>query len=113
KAFEVKEKNVRVVLEKVPGSNAKILRTLVDQVRDKLKDRVIVVLASEIEGKASICVGISKDLLGAYDASKLIQPLAEIVGGTGGGRQDFAQAGGPSPEKLDESFAKFRDWLRS
>jgi alanyl-tRNA synthetase len=113
RAVEVKEKNVRLVVEKVPGSNPKILRTLVDQIRDKLKDRTIVVLASEIEGKISICVGITKDLVGEMDAAKLIQPLAQGVGGTGGGKPDFAQAGGTQPERLDESLAKFKDWLRT
>jgi alanyl-tRNA synthetase len=111
RAVEVKGKNVMLVMEKVAESGPKILRTLVDQIRDKLKDRTIVVLGSEVEGKASICVGLTKDLVGKYDAAKLIQPLAQVVGGTGGGRPDFAQAGGPKPELLDQSFSQFREWL--
>lgn len=104
----VKIKDLKLVAEMVPSANPKILRTLVDQIRDKLKDRVIVVLATEADGKASICVGITKDLIGTYDASKLIQPLAKEVGGTGGGRPDFSQAGGTEPAKIKQALEKFK-----
>ncbi len=84
----------KVVAEKVANVDPKILRTLVDQVRDKLKDKTIILLACEADGKASLCLGLSKDLVPRLDAGQLIRPIATTIGGTGGGRNDFAQAGG-------------------
>jgi alanyl-tRNA synthetase len=111
KKFAVNE--LQVVLETVPSVNAKVLRTLVDQARDKLKERAIVVLASESEGKVALCMGLTKDLLEKLDAGKLIQPLAKDLGGTGGGRADFAQAGGTRADRVGEAFANFKEWLKT
>jgi len=111
KAIDLPGKKLKLVIEKVPDAGAKILRTLVDQVRDKLSSRTIVVLASVADGKLALCVGLTKDLVGEFDAGKLIQPLAAEVGGTGGGRADFAQAGGSNAAALDGAFAKFRQQL--
>ncbi len=108
KAFEVPNKGIKAVVEVVEADNPKVLRALVDQVRDKLKEKVIVVLAAKVDGRVSLCVGISKDLVGKFDASKLIQPLATGLGGTGGGKADFAQAGGSRPEVLNEVLNQFR-----
>lgn len=108
KAFSIASKGIKAVVEIVEAPNPKILRALVDQIRDKLKEKVIVVLAATVEGKVALCVGVSKDLVGQYDASKLIQPLALNLGGTGGGKPDFAQAGGSKPEALLETLNQFR-----
>ncbi|MBI3293191.1 MAG: alanine--tRNA ligase [Deltaproteobacteria bacterium] len=105
---KVTVRDLQVVIERVPGANPGVLRTLADQIRDKLKERVLVVLASENEGKVSLCVGLSKDLVGRLDAGKMIKPLAQAVGGTGGGRPDFAQAGGSNPGGIESAFAQFR-----
>ena len=105
--------DIQIVREKLPDIDPKILRTLVDQVRDKLKDRTIVFLASESDGKAFLVVGLSKDLVGRWDAAKIIQPLAEEVGGKGGGRGDFAQAGGSNPAGLSKAFEKFDAWIQA
>jgi len=104
---------LQLVLEQVPSVNPKILRTLVDQVRDKLKERTVVVLASEVEGKLGLCVGLSADLVGRFSASTLIQPIAKAIGGTGGGKPDFAQAGGTQPENLAKAFEDFKAWLQT
>ncbi len=103
---------LQLVMEQVPSVNPKILRTLVDQVRDKLKDKAVVVLASESEGRVSLVVGLTSDLTGKFNASSLIQPLAKEVGGTGGGKPDFAQAGGTMPDKITSAFEKFLQFLQ-
>jgi alanyl-tRNA synthetase len=101
----------RLVMESLPAVNPKVLRTLVDQVRDKLKTGSVVVLASSNDGKVSLCLGLTSDLTSKYNASALIQPLAKGLGGTGGGKPDFAQAGGADPARIEGAFAEFRTWL--
>ncbi len=111
KAITIASKGIKVVVEVVEADNPKILRALVDQIRDKLKEKVIVVLGAIKDGKVSLCVGVSKDLVGQYDSGKLIQPLALALGGTGGGKADFAQAGGSKPEALAETLNQFKKAL--
>ena len=103
--------DIQVVMDRVTEGNAKILRTLVDQVRDKLPKKTMVLLASGSEDKATLCLGLTKDIADKYNAKELIQPLAKEVGGTGGGRPDFAQAGGSKPENINKVFELFHQWL--
>ncbi len=103
--------SLQLVMEQVPSVNPKILRTLIDQVRDKLKERTVVVLATEAEGRVSVCVGLTADLVGKLNAGNLIRPLVAELGGTGGGKPDFAQGGGTQPDKIPAAFAKFKDQL--
>jgi alanyl-tRNA synthetase len=58
-----------------------------------------------------VCLGLSKDLVDRLDADKLVQSVAADLGGTGGGKKDFAQAGGPAPEKLGDAFTRFAERL--
>ncbi|MFM8316708.1 MAG: alanine--tRNA ligase, partial [Deltaproteobacteria bacterium] len=108
-----KIRDIQFVLEQIPSGDAKILRALVDQFRDKLKEKTIVVLASQADGKVSLCVGLTKDLVDRYDAGKIVKELAPEVGGSGGGRADFAQAGGTNPAGIPAAFSKFRSWLEA
>jgi alanyl-tRNA synthetase len=101
----------RLVAEVVADVDAKALRTLVDQVRDKLGERAVVLLGTTVGGKAMVCLGLSKDLVDRLDAGKLVQSVAADLGGTGGGKKDFAQAGGPAPEKLGDAFTRFAERL--
>jgi alanyl-tRNA synthetase len=78
------------------------LRELAEKLRDKLGDSVVLV-ASEHEGKAQLVLTVAKPLLGRYKAGELIKGVAQIVGGSGGGRPDMAQAGGTDPSKLDQA----------
>jgi alanyl-tRNA synthetase len=64
------------------------------------------VLGAVEEGKVRLVAGVTKDLTSSLDAGRLIRPLAEQVGGRGGGREDFAQAGGSEAGKLDEALAR-------
>jgi alanyl-tRNA synthetase len=79
------------------------LRELAEKLRDKLGDSVVLV-ASEHEGKAQLVLTVAKPLLGRFKAGELIRGVAQIVGGSGGGRPDMAQAGGTEPAKLDEAI---------
>ncbi len=92
---------IQVVAREVPGAAVKELRGLADSMRDKLGSGVVV-LASRGEGKVGVVVTVSKDLIGRVHAGKMVAELAAVVGGRGGGRADFAQAGGKQPEQLPE-----------
>ncbi len=90
---------------RVDGVEGKQLRTLVDELRQKLGSGVVLV-AAEKEGGVTLALGVTKDLVDRFKAGALISELAGIVGGKGGGRPDFAQAGGKDASKLDEAFAR-------
>ncbi|MBX3126788.1 MAG: alanine--tRNA ligase [Polyangiaceae bacterium] len=79
------------------------LRELAEQLRDKLGESVVLV-GSEAEGKAQLVLTVAKTLTGRFKAGELIRPVAAIVGGSGGGRPDLAQAGGTDPDRLDEAI---------
>ena len=64
------------------------------------------VLAAPAEGRVSLALGVTKDLVGRYRAGDLVREVAAVVGGKGGGRPDFAQAGGNDPSRIDAAFAK-------
>jgi alanyl-tRNA synthetase len=80
------------------------LRTIADQIRNQVKSG-IVVLASAGEGKVHIIVAVTPDLTSRIKAGQIVKDLAPIVGGAGGGRPDFAEAGGKHPEKIAEMLA--------
>jgi alanyl-tRNA synthetase len=102
---------IRVVAREVPRAPKGELRNLADTLRDKLGSGVVV-LASRDDGRVSLVATVSKDLTGRVSAGRLVASLAEIVGGSGGGRPDFAQAGGKDPDKLPELLAAVPDVLR-
>ncbi len=92
--------DIKLLAVKVPGADGKGLREFSDQLRDKLGSGVLV-LVSDAGGKVSLLVAVTKDLTGRVKAGNLIKPLAEIVGGRGGGRPDLAQAGGSDTDKIE------------
>jgi alanyl-tRNA synthetase len=96
---------VRVIAGLVPLDSPKTLREIGDKVRDRLQSGVIV-LGGEFEGKAALLAMVSKDLTGRIKAGDLINRVATLVGGKGGGRPDMAQAGGTMPDKLDEAVGR-------
>jgi alanyl-tRNA synthetase len=101
---------VKLVARQVSGLDKDALRTLVDQHRDRIKSGVVV-LASPSDGKVSIVVGVTSDLTKRVQAGQLVKLLAPIVGGGGGGRPDFAEAGGKDPSKVGELLAAARTVL--
>jgi len=88
----------------------KALRDFGDKLRDKLHSGVIL-LGSEVEGKAMLLCMVTKDLAGRYHAGNIIKAVAPVVGGSGGGRPDMAQAGGPNPENLGQALAKLEELI--
>jgi alanyl-tRNA synthetase len=97
-------RGVKVLAHRVDNLERAQMRTLVDQLRDKLGSGVVV-LGSTINGNVSLIVGVTKDLTQKIQAGKVIGPVAQKVGGKGGGRPDLAEAGGKNPEALDAALA--------
>jgi len=101
---KVKEvKGVKVLAHRVDNLERPQMRTLVDQLRDKIGSGVVV-LGSASNGNVSLIVGVTKDLTGRVQAGKVIGPVAQKVGGKGGGRPDLAEAGGKDPAALDAAL---------
>src|SRR5262245_3238821 len=96
---------VKLLASEVEDASPKELRGLVDELKQRLGSG-IVLLGVRHEGKAALALGVTKDLVGRFSAGDLIRELARDVGGTGGGRPDFAQAGGPDPDKLPQALER-------
>jgi alanyl-tRNA synthetase len=103
---------VKLVTRQVAGLEKGALRSISDSLRDRVGSGVVV-LASENAGKVSLVVSVTKDLTGRVQAGRLVKELAPIVGGGGGGRPDFAEAGGKDPSKIPELLAKAPEVLRA
>jgi alanyl-tRNA synthetase len=103
-------RGVKLVAREVSGLDKDGLRALVDRHRDRIKSGVVV-LASPAEGKVAIVVGVTPDLAKQAPAGQIVKKLAPIVGGGGGGRADFAEAGGKDPSKIAEMLAASRGVL--
>jgi alanyl-tRNA synthetase len=101
---------IKVLVSRVDGIDAKSMRDAVDRAKDKLQN-AIVVLASVDDGKVRLAAGVTKNNTDKIKAGDLIKPVAEQVGGKGGGRPDFAQAGGNDPSKLDQALNSVPDWV--
>ncbi len=102
---------VKVLAAKLEDADPKAMRTLLDQLKNKL-GRAVIVLATAQGDKATLAAGVSQDLTGRIKAGELVNFVAKQVGGRGGGRADFAQAGGTQPEKLGQALAGVGDWVR-
>ena len=94
---------VKVLATRVDNLERPQMRTLMDQLRDKLGSGVVV-MGSASDGRVALLVGVTKDLTSRLQAGKIIRPIAERVGGSGGGRPDMAEAGGKNPENLDSAL---------
>ncbi len=81
------------------------MRSYADQLKDKLQPAVIVLGAAQAKGKVSIICAVSKDLTKRFPAGNIVKQCSALVGGSGGGRPDFAQAGGTQAEKLEDAVA--------
>ena len=95
---------VRLLAVQVQVEDIKALRDLSDTLKDRLGEGVVV-LGAAIGGKANLLVAVTKSLSGSIKAGDIIKQIAPIVGGSGGGKPELAQAGGSQPDKLDEALA--------
>jgi alanyl-tRNA synthetase len=96
-------KGVKVLAAKVDGKDIKRMREFVDQLKGKMGSGIIL-LGGQSQNKVSLLMGVTPDLTQRFNASELIKKIALLIGGTGGGRPDFAQAGGADSKKLDEAI---------
>jgi len=104
---------VKVVATKVDGADAGALRAAVDQLKERLKSAVVVLASVENPGKIVLVAGVTADQTGRIKAGELAGSVAAQVGGKGGGRADFAQAGGNKPEALDAALGSVAEFVRS
>jgi alanyl-tRNA synthetase len=96
---------VKVVATRIDGADAGALRNAVDQLKSKLKTAVIVLASVESADKVVLVAGVTADVTSRIKAGELVGTIAAQVGGRGGGRPDFAQAGGNNPAALDAALA--------
>ena len=110
KAIKIGE--INILIHRMDGVDSKNLRIAIDQFKDKL-GTAVVVLGSIDEGKVKLAVGVSKDIISRIRAGDLIQSIATVVGGKGGGRPDFAQAGGSEQDKIDQALELASDLIKN
>ncbi len=104
---------VKVVAVKVADADADALRNAVDQLKERLKSAVVVLASVENLTKVVLVAGVTADQTARIKAGELAGAVAAQVGGRGGGRADFAQAGGSKPEALDAALASVQEFVRS
>jgi alanyl-tRNA synthetase len=104
---------VKIVATKVEGADAGALRNAVDRLKDRLKSAVVVLASVEGPEKVVLVAGVTADQTGRIKAGELAGVIAAKVGGRGGGRPDFAQAGGNNPAALDAALASVPDLVRA
>ncbi|WP_159310162.1 alanine--tRNA ligase [Klebsiella pneumoniae] len=101
---------VKLLVSKLTGVEPKMLRTMVDDLKNQLGS-TIVVLATVADGKVSLIAGVSKDVTDRVKAGELVGMVAQQVGGKGGGRPDMAQAGGTDASALPAALASVKGWV--
>jgi alanyl-tRNA synthetase len=101
---------INVLTHLVEGANAKTLRELADSLKSKMDNGIFLLAATESD-KVSLIAGVTKDLTNNYKAGDLMQIVAPIVGGKGGGRPDMAQGGGTDPKAIPAAFEAVTEWI--
>ena len=102
--------NLVIGRARLDGLDPDGLRSVVDTLRDRVPSGIIL-LGGATEGKVNLVAAVSKDLTKRFPAGRLVQEIARMVGGGGGGRPDLAQAGGKDASKLDEALAAAAGWV--
>jgi alanyl-tRNA synthetase len=106
----VEVNGIKILAARLDGVDPKALRDTVDRLKQQLVSAVVVIGSAE-DGKVRLAVGVSDDLLTRIQAGNLVNFVAQQVGGKGGGRPDFAQAGGSQPENLDGALHSVQGWV--
>ncbi|TAG46454.1 MAG: alanine--tRNA ligase [Betaproteobacteria bacterium] len=101
----VEKDGVKFLSAEIEGADAKALREMVDQLKNKMGSGVILLGAKTPDGKVALCAGVTADLVGKFKAGDIVGKAAAIVGGKGGGRPDMAMAGGVDGAKLSDALA--------
>jgi len=108
----VEHKDVKILVTTLPECDPKVLRGMIDQTKDKLHSAVVCI-ATINDGRISIAAGVTKDLVHKVKAGDLVNYVAMHVGGKGGGRPDFAQAGGTDIQALPAALEEAKAWIES
>ena len=111
-AGAVKVNGANVLAVKIDGADAQSLREAVDSLKARLGSAVIVLATVSDDGKVTLVAGVTADLTGKVKAGEIAGAVAQLVGGRGGGRPDFAQAGGTNAAALDAALATVEPWVR-
>ena len=106
----VEFRGARILATRLDGADPKTLRATMDQLKARLKSAVVV-LAAVDGGKVQLAAGVTPDLVGKVKAGELVAQVAGQVGGKGGGKPDFAMAGGNDPDGVDKALASVRPWV--
>ena len=104
---------IKVVATRVEGADAAALRTAVDQLKDRLRSAVVVLASVENAAKVTIVAGVTADQTARVRAGELVSAIAAQIGGRGGGKPEFAQAGGNNPAALDAALAQVPELVRA
>ncbi|WP_439234853.1 alanine--tRNA ligase [Lonepinella koalarum] len=107
----VKINGISVIVQQLDGVDTKVLRVMVDDLKNQLGSAVIA-FASVVDEKVNLIVGITADITSKVKAGELVNLMAQQVGGKGGGRPDMAMAGGSQPENVVEALHVASDWLK-
>ncbi len=105
--------DIKAIISEVTVDNPKAMREIYDRFKEKFTEKAVLVLGSSHADKALLLVGVSKDLTDKIHAGRLVNELAEIVGGRGGGRADMAQAGGPKANMIDKALDKAKELIKN
>ncbi len=101
-------KGIKIIAKVIPDADAAVLRNALDMIKQR-SERTLIALGSGVGGRALLVMGGTADLIAAgIDVGKLIQEVAKNIGGSGGGRKDFAQAGGTDPQGFESAFARLK-----
>ena len=92
---------INIITKRIDNLNLSKLRGSLDSLKKEVSN-LIIILVGSMEEKSTILVSVSNDITATYDARNLLDSLSKIIGAKGGGKPDFAQAGGPASNKLDE-----------
>jgi alanyl-tRNA synthetase len=113
-AQNIREVNgIKVMVHQVEHADAKLLRGLADRYRDQLQSGVVAIGGPTEDGKALVLVAATKDLVAkGLHAGNLVREMAQIIGGSGGGKPDMAQAGGTLPAHLPQAFEKLYELVK-
>ncbi|MBE0399937.1 alanine--tRNA ligase [Halomonas sp. FME1] len=107
-------KGIKLLATQLDGVSGKDLRGMLDQIKNKLGSGVVILgVADQAAGKVSLIAGVTQDLTGRVKAGELVNHVASLVGGKGGGRPDMAQAGGSQPDALPDALKSVPLWLEN
>ena len=101
---------MNVLIKRIDGINLSNLRGLIDSLKHSIGEAIIV-LSGEFQSKAMIIVSVSKDMSDTIDARKLLESCSKLIDAKGGGKEDFAQAGGGDPKKIDLALTEANNFL--